>query len=338
MNPGSLPALPVPAASTCATRTASLPLSRRQVLAVATGTWLAACTLPPPLRITGHPWPGYEPLFLARDMGWLPEQVQLLESPTLQASVQRIRSGGSDAIMLTLDEMLALRDQGHALQAVLVFNVSRGADMLLGRPSLRSLADLRGQRIGVEDGVLGTLMLTLALERAGLRRHEVKVHRIAYERHEAAWQGHEIDALITYEPVGGRLMASGARQLLSTRQLPDTIFDVLAAPSELPAHHARTLGDALAAHFRALTHLRQNPWDAAYRLAPRLHVSAEAFIESLRGLELPDLVGNQRYLAASDSPLLQAAVRIGAVMRDAGLLKHAVNPGRLLTADYLPRA
>jgi NitT/TauT family transport system substrate-binding protein len=239
--------------------------------------------------------------------------------------------------MLTLDELLRLRDQGLALEIVLVFDVSRGADMLLARPGVRTLAALRQRRIGVEDTALGTLLLTLVLERAGLRREDVVVHRIAYERHEAAWLGNEVDALITYEPVAGRLGAHGARQLLSSRQLPDTIFDVLAVRSDVLGRHGETLREGLAAYFKALDYLRQNPWDAAYRVAPRLQVSAEGMIESLRGLELPDRIGNLRYLAGADSPLLQAALRLSPIMQQAGLLSRPVDTRQLLTSAYLPR-
>jgi len=337
MSAGSLPASTMPCRIS-ASPAPSLPQRRAVLGALGMAALLAGCAPPPPLRIAGHPWPGYETLFLAHSLGWLPEQVQLLPTPTLQKSVQLARRGHADAVMLTLDEMLALREHGLELQAVLVFDVSRGADMLLARPDLHSLAELRGRRIGVEDTVLGTLMLTLVLERAGLRRQDVRVHRIDYERHAAAWRGHEIDALVTYEPVGGLLMAAGARQLLSTRHLPETIFDVLAVPADLPRHHVQAVRAALAAHFRALTYLRQNPWDAAYRQATHLQVSAEAFIDSLRGLELPDLVGNLRYLRAPDGPLIQAARRIGAVMQAAGVLNRPVDPNRLASADHLPSA
>lgn len=296
---------------------------------------LGGCAPRPPLRIAGHPWPGYEPLFLARTLGYLPAAVELVESETIEETLDQTRTGRVAGAMLTLDELLKLRDQGVALEIVLVFDVSRGADMLLARPEIRSLAALRRQRIGVEDTALGTLMLTLTLERAGLRRDDVVVHRIAYSRHEAAWLGNEIDALITYEPAAGRLLARGARQLLSTRQLPDTIFDVLAVRSDMLERYDETLRASLAAYFKALDYLRRNPWDAAYRVAPRLQISAEDLIDSLRGLELPDLIGNQRYLAA-DSPLLAAALRLSPIMQQAGLLSRPVDTRRLLTNAYLP--
>jgi len=298
---------------------------------------VGGCTPDKPLVLAGHPWPGYEPMFLARTLGYLPDGLQLFEAPTVQESIKVTRERRVDGAMLTLDEVLQLRDKGIPLEIVLVFDISRGADMLLARPGLNSLPALRGRRVGVEDTALGSLLLTVILEKSGLRRQDVTVHRIAYERHEAAWAGHEIDALITYEPTGGRLMARGARQLLSTRQLPDTIFDVLAVHSESAATHRERLRAALSGYFKALAYMRQNPWDAAYRVAPRLQVSAEEMIESLRGLELPDLIGNQRYLSGQDSTLLKAAQRLAPIMQQAGLLQRPVDTRQLISNAYLPQ-
>ncbi len=309
---------------------------RRALLAAALAPLPWGCSSSRPLRLAGHPWPGYEPMFLARTLGYLPASVQLVESSTIQETLALTRQGRADGAMLTLDEVLQLRDEGVPLAIVLVFDVSRGADMLLARPEIRTLAALKRRHIGVEDTALGTLLLTLVLERASLRRDDVVVHRIDYPRHEAAWQGQEVDALITYEPVAGRLGARGARQLLSTRELPDTIVDVLAVRSEALDRHGETLREGLVAYFKALAYLRQNPWDTAYRVAPRLQVSAEGLIESLRGLELPDRIGNQRYLAGADSPLLQAALRLSPIMQQAGLLSRPVDARQLLSSAYLP--
>ena len=42
---------------------------------------------PAPLVLAGHPWPGYEPMFLARSLGYLPAHLRLLETPTVHASI-----------------------------------------------------------------------------------------------------------------------------------------------------------------------------------------------------------------------------------------------------------
>lgn len=322
--------------------------STSEVIARGRRRWLASAVLAPllwsaagcaptkPLVLAGHPWPGYEPLFLARTLGYLPQGVTLMETPTVQASIEAVKQGRADGAMLTLDEALKLRAQGTPMEIVLVFDVSKGADVLLTRPAIRNLGELKGKRIGAEDSALGTLMLTMVLEKAGLSMTDITLKRLAFDEHEAAWSRGEIDALVTYEPVAGRLKAHGAYQLLSTRELPDTVFDVLALRPEVAKIHADTLRATLAGHFRALTYLRQNPWDAAYRVAPHLGVSADEMIASLRGLELPDLVGNQRYLADGDGQLLRITKKLSPIMQRASLIAEPVDTRQLYSNVYLP--
>ena len=311
-------------------------------------SWLAAASLMPllwsaggctpakPLVLAGHPWPGYEPMFLARTLGYLPDGITLLEAPTVHASIESLKQGRADGAMLTMDEILQLRARGTPLEIILVFDVSKGADVLLARPGINSLGALRDKHIGAEDSALGTLMLTMVLEKAELKLNDVRIKRISFEEHEAAWERGEVDAMVTYEPVAGRLRAKGARQLLSTRELPDTIFDVLAVKPEVAKAHASTLRATLAGHFKALAYMRQNPWDAAYRVAPRLGISAEEMIASLRGLELPDLVGNQRYLSQSDGQLLRIAEKLSPIMLQAKLITEPVDTRGLYSDRYLP--
>ena len=296
----------------------------------------AGCAPVKPLVLAGRPWPGYEPMFLARTLGYLPKQVTLLEPPSRAALIESLHQGRADGVMLTLDQILELRDQGVDLEIVLVFDVSKGADVLLGRPGMRDLLALRGRRIGLIDSALGTLMLAMVLEKSGLKMGDITLKRIVFEEHEAVWDRGEIDALLTYEPVAGRLKRRGASLLLSTRELPDTIIDVLAVRPEVARNHASTLRATLAGHFKAVRYLRQNPWDAAYRVAPRLNVSAEEMIASLRGLELPDLVGNRRYLSGDNGELLRVTQRLSPIMQQAKLITRPVDTRQLFSSAYLP--
>lgn len=297
---------------------------------------LSACRPTRPLVLSGHPWPGYESMFLAHTLGYMPEDLRLHEALTVQASIDAVKQGRADGAMLTLDEILMLRDQGVPLQVVLVFDVSKGADVLLARPALQRLADLKGRRIGAEDSALGSLMLSMVLEKAGLQAQDVQVQRILFEEQEAAWSRGGIDALVTYEPVATRLKKGGARQLLSTREMPDTIFDVLAVHPAALESHGHILRTAIAGYFKALGYMRQNPWDAAYQTAPRLNVTAEEMIGSLRGLELPDLIGNQRYLSAQDGDLQRVTKKLSSIMLQAGIIRQPVDARMLYSSAYLP--
>lgn len=330
-----IPSTPI-APSTGSIRVAA----RRTVLAAMVATtlpgWLTACSRRHPLRIAGHPWPGYEPLFFAKSQGLLPAELELQDMPTIKASIDALKEGRADGAMLTLDEALVLQAQGMALEVVLVFDVSKGADVLLARKELQGLAQLRGKIIGLEPSALGELMLAMILEKAGLSRADITTRYIAFEDQEAAWATSTLDALITYEPVAGRLAAGSARRMLTTRQMPDTIFDVLAIKTDAARSHAEALRQTLRAHFHALEQLRRNPWDTAYRMAPHLGIPAEELINSLRGLELPDLVANRSYLARKDGHMLNVARRLSVIMQAAGTLPAPAQVESLFNDAYLP--
>ncbi|MEZ5616464.1 MAG: ABC transporter substrate-binding protein [Rhodocyclaceae bacterium] len=301
---------------------------------------LAACGPPPALRIASHVWPGYEFMFLARAEGWLDaRRVSLLETASATESMQALAEGSADGAALTLDEVLRLRAGGVPLAVVLVFDISAGADMLLAGPGIERLAGLKGRRIGVEEGAVGALMLDQALRAAGLAPGEVRTVFVPIDRHEEAWHAGGLDALVTYEPVAGRLMDAGARRIFDSRSLPDTIVDVLAIRTPvLDGGADEAVRHLVAAHLRGLDHLASHPQDAAYRLAPRLKLPPGETLAAFRGLLLPDRDGNRRLLAGAAPALLASARRLSSVMAAAGLQPTEDGPAGLLRPEFLPGA
>ncbi|WP_254517510.1 ABC transporter substrate-binding protein, partial [Salmonella enterica] len=76
--------------------------------------------------------------------------------------------GRLEAAALTLDEVLLGRNQGLDLRVILVLDISTGADVVVAAPHVHSLADLKGRRIGFEEGATGALMMNAVLAAAGL--------------------------------------------------------------------------------------------------------------------------------------------------------------------------
>lgn len=291
-----------------------------------------------PISVAAHVWPGYEPLFLARNQGWLDaNQARLVGTKSATESLQALAEGRVDGAALTLDEMLQARAKGLPLSAVLVFDISAGADMLLARTNIRKLADLEGQRIGYEKGAVGELMLDQALQSAGLAKEEVRLVSISIDKHVEAWNRNQVDAVITYEPTASQLLAQGALMLFSSSQIPNTIVDVLAMRGDaLDSSHASAVRHLIAAHLRALDHLKRNPQDAAYRMAAHLDLPAPAVLGAFRGLVLPDAENNYRLLAGAQPELLASARKLSGIMVKSGLLKQDDTLVSLLRPDLLP--
>lgn len=313
--------------------------SRRRLLgALAALFCLPATSCAPerPLRVAVQPWCGYQFLTLAEQEGWLPSgQVELLRVPLAADSSRALREGRVDAAALTLDEVLLLLAQGVELSVVLVFDVSAGADVLLVKPGIRSLAELEGQRIGIEqDSALGRIVLASALEAAGLRRAQVTVVPIR-EDHLAAWQSGALDAVVTYAPSLGRLEALGLQRLFSSRDMPRLVMDVLAVRRDRISGRAAALESLTEGHFRALMQWRRNPIDTGYRLAAILGVGPETVREIYSGIELPDALFNLSYLQPPADELRASAQAVAAILVNDGVMPAAGIPEDLFTARFL---
>ena len=291
-----------------------------------------------PIAIAAHVWPGYEPMFLAEREGWLdPTHVELVPTANAVDSLQALKAGRVDGAALTLDEVLRAREEGLALSVVLVFDISAGSDQLVARPEIASLADLRGRCIGFEQGALGELMLTESLRAAGLSRDDVMLMPLAVNRQPEAWDAGEVDACVTYEPIASQLIDRDAQRLFDSRQIPETIVDVLALRTEvLDRTHRDALRALVKAHFSALDYLHRNPQDAAYRMAEHMGLPVTAVLPAFKGLLLPDAQHNRRLLAGAEPPLLLTARRISALLAEAGLLEGRDDWAELIRADFLP--
>ena len=293
-----------------------------------------------PLRIASQVWPGYELMFLAREQGWLDaSRVHLIETTSASDSLQALAEGRVDGAALTLDEVLTARSRGIALSVVMIFDMSAGADMLLVRPDIEKLSDLKGRRIGVEQGAVGGLMLASILRSAGLKKQDVTEVLLTIDRQADAWSQNQVDAVITYEPVASKLLDQGGVKLFDSRDIPDTIVDVLAIRSDaLDRGHARAVRHLLSAHFQALDYFNRNPYDSAFRMASRLHLQADRVLSEYKGLLLPDADNNRRLLAGARPELLETARRVSAIMVESKLLPRDDPMDGLLRAEFLPAA
>jgi NitT/TauT family transport system substrate-binding protein len=291
-----------------------------------------------PIAIATRIWPGYELMYLARSEGWLAaEQVRLVEMSSGQESLKALTEGKVDGAAMTLDEVLQARASGLPLSVVMIFAISAGADMLVARPGITSLADLKGRRIGFDPGSVGQIMLVEFLRAANLTKEDVTLVTLPITQQRKAWSRDLVDAVVTFEPVGTQLLEQGALNLFDSRQIPNTIVDVLAMRNDrLDRSHAGAIRHLLAAHFRALEHLQRNPQDAAYRMAPHLGLPPEDFLSAFKGMMLPDAAHNYRMLAGTSPELLPSVRKLSAIMAKSGLLKEDDPLTNLIRADFLP--
>jgi NitT/TauT family transport system substrate-binding protein len=291
---------------------------------------------PGPLRLGANLWIGYEPLFAAERLGLLDrDRVHLVELPSSSEVIRAFRNRSLDAAALTLDEVLILRSLGVDVVVFLVTDTSNGGDVVLGRPPISGVGDLRGKRVGVESGALGAYMLSRCLDAGGLTVGDITPVPVPVNEHAAAYESRLVDAVVTFEPVRSSLIKAGAVTLFSSVQIPGEIVDVLAVARDRVAAHPGQVEHLCDAWFRAVERFEAEPENMAALVGQRFKQPVVDVIGALELIEIPSRTENARLLGGDDPPLRRAGGRLQEVMVERGFLAGSLELTGLFDARFV---
>jgi len=296
------------------------------------GTWiigaiislfLMGCTTEPekPLRVGTNLWPGYELLYLARDLDYFEKSpIRLVELSSATDVLRAFRNGILDVAALTLDETLTLLQTEPDLRVILVLDISNGADALLAKPSIKDIFALKGHRIAVENSAVGAIVMAHVLEVARLSTEDVEITTATVNNHYELYKQGKVDAVVTFDPMRTKLINEGANVLFDSSQISGQIVDVLVTRKELLMHRSKTLQVLVDGQLKALNYLRSHPQEAIKRIAPRLAITQDELAESYKGMVLPGLLANRKLVFGPTSPLQQTVNELVSMMLEKDLL------------------
>ena len=300
---------------------------------------LFSCSPPKqtPLRIGANTWPGYEPLFLARDLDIFDhDTLRVLRLTSATEVIQAIRNGTLEGAALTLDETLSLIADGINVKVILVFDYSNGGDVLLAKPGIKTLEDLKGKQIAVENTAVGAILLHSALDEAGLKPEEVEIIHHPVDEHAAVFS--QYDAVVTFEPARTLILKQGARQLFHSGQIPGRIIDVLVMRSEVIETRPEALHQLVNGYFAGLKQLTSNPEEAISLITDIPPGVATEIREAYEDLDMKDLSENWNLLEGNPSTLTLKASSLQSFMMEKGLVKKAAELEEFTDARFLPEA
>jgi len=285
----------------------------------------------PALRIGTNVWIGSEPLYLARDLGHLDlGAVQLVEYPSASEVLRAYRNQAIDGMVISLDELFSLAVDGLQPRAILVVDVSHGADAVVGRRGMRSMQDLRGRPVAVESGALGAFVLSRALALNGMQAADVKVVHLESNEQPSAFEKGQIDGAVTFDPYRVQLLRGGATTLFDSTEIPGEIVDLVAVRASVLEKQPNAVRALLSGWFRALEYMNVDPVGSAHRMGIRQQTSGEQFLAALKGLHIPSRDENLRMLGGAAPELALTGRRLMGLMLEAKLLREEVEIERVL--------
>jgi NitT/TauT family transport system substrate-binding protein len=285
---------------------------------------LAACVREPEsaLRIGTNVWIGGEPLYLARELGYLnPKAVQLVEYPSASEVLRAFRNQAIDGMVISLDELFGLAVEGLQPRIILVVDVSNGADAVVGRAGMRTMKDLKGKPVAVEGGALGAFVLSRALALNGMHVTDVKVVHLESNEQPSAFMKGQVDGAVTFDPYRDQLLRAGARTLFDSTQIPGEIVDLVAVRAIVLDQQPKAIQALLRGWLRAINYLKSDPKDAAQRMGIRQQATGEQFLKGLQGLHIPSREENLKMLGGAKPELVVNGRRLMALMLEAKLLR-----------------
>ncbi|NIJ40686.1 NitT/TauT family transport system substrate-binding protein [Parvibaculum indicum] len=184
-----------------------------------------------PLKIGYSDWPGWVAWQVAIDKGWLKEAGVAADFQWFDyvASMDAFAAGKLDAVSVTNGDALVMGGSGTKSIMILVNDYSNGNDMIIAKPGIKSLAELKGKKIGVEMGFVDHLLLLNGLEKADMTESDVELVNVATNNTPQVLASGDVDAVGAWQPSSGQAMklVPGARPIYTSADEPGLIYDTL---------------------------------------------------------------------------------------------------------------
>jgi NitT/TauT family transport system substrate-binding protein len=250
-------------------------------------TALSACSSPQPADEEGDAtgtitlgfsaWPGWFPWQVAQEQGLFTKNglnVDLRYFDSYTDSINAVSTGVIGANSQTLNDTIASASGGAKLKIVLVNDNSTGNDKIIAREGINSVADLRGQKVAIEEGTVDHYLLQLALAEAGLTDKDVQLVPLLTDAAAAAFVAGQVDAVGAFAPfTTTALQRPGSRAIATSAEFPGAIPDHLVVTEDMAQNRPQDVQALVNTWFDTLQWIKDNRPAAVTIMAKRAGVS-----------------------------------------------------------------
>ena len=303
------------------------------VLTLAVSLIVNACNLAPqqlaPLRVGITSWAGFDIVLYAQEAGLFKKRgldVQLIRFENQQDSTRAMLRGTLDATFVSLWDVVQ-SDSGSDKPAVLmVTNISHGADGIVAQPAIKSVANLRGKRVGAKLGTVNHLILLEALKLHQIKPEEVKIEDISNEIAVDLMQQGRLDAAVIWQPLlGETAQAIKGNVIFTTQEVESLVIDTLVSRSAITPTKKAELKQFIIAWFDIMSAVETKPNVVFQKVAQNLGQKGEAFAKDYAGLKKGDIAMQKQMFKSGRLP--------EAIAQMAELLKSDPRAGRMPRQD-----
>ena len=242
-----------------------------------------------PLKIGYSDWPGWVAWQIGIEKGWFEEEgvdVQFLWMDYV-ASMDAYVSGNVDAVTMTNGDALVTGGTGKPSVGIIINDYSNGNDMIVAAPGIDSLEDLKGKKIGLEEGFVIHLLLLKGAELAGIDPSEFTIVNTPTNETPQVLASGAVDAIGAWQPNSGQALKTvpGSKPVLTSADAPGIIYDLLSVDPESLEKRRDDWKKVVKVWYRIVDFIKdeENLDEALAILAARVSISPEEYEPFFQG-------------------------------------------------------
>lgn len=242
-----------------------------------------------PLKIGYSDWPGWVAWQIGIDKGWFEEEGVDVEFLWMDyvASMDAYVAGQVDAVTMTNGDALVTGGTGKPSVGIIINDYSNGNDMIVAAPGIESLADLKGKKIGLEEGFVIHLLLLKGAELAGIDPSEFIIVNTPTNETPQVLASGAVDAIGAWQPNSGQALKTvpGSKPVLTSADAPGIIYDLLSVDPESLEARSEDWAKVVKVWYRIVDFMKdeENIDEALAILAKRVAITPEEYEPFLAG-------------------------------------------------------
>jgi len=259
-----------------------------------------------PLKIGYSDWPGWVAWEVAIEKQWFKEEGVdvVFEWFDYVASMDAFAAGKLDAVAMTNGDALVTGATGAKSVMILINDYSNGNDMVVAKPGIDSLKDLKGKKIGVEIGFVGHLLLLNGLEKNGLTEADVELINVPTNETPQVLASGEVDAIVAWQPSSGQALTlvPGSKAVYTSADEPGLIYDVLSVSPESLAARRDDWKKVLKVWYKAVAYLKDPKTyeDAVKIMASRVGLEPAEYKSFINGTNILTLDEAKKFMPKAE--------------------------------------
>ena len=319
-------------------------------LAVAAGTLLAggAATAPgaaaETVKIAHSTWVGYGPLYIARDKGLFKKNGVDVELIVMEDPKERFPTLMADKIQMiasTVDTALLYMKKPDDFQYVVAIDDSNGGDGIVANKDIKSIADLKGKKVAVNEGSVSQFYLNVLLAKAGLKESDLETVNMTAADAGGAFVSKRVDAAVTWEPWLTRGKTSAHGQLLTdSSKTPGLITDAIIVKTAWMNANTKDVAAIVKSWNEAVAWYRANEDEAIGIMAKGVGgwlKEPKEFKETLPGIKFYGAEENKAFFGTKEKPgpLFQTVKQAIDVWSGHGKMQVKTEPNNLINYSFV---